>query len=379
MGTLQIDPSRRIARASAGATWHHVIAAAAPYGLAPLSGSSPGVGVVGYTLGGGVGLMARSFGFSADHVRSIQVVTADGRLRVVDPGHDPDLFWALRGGKGSFGVVSSIEFDLLPVRRIVGGSVFFSGSDLTAGLAAYRAWCRTLPESTTTSMAVVRLPPLPQLPEPIRGTVCLQLRFVHLGEPAEAHSLLAPLRADLPPLLDTVAEMDYADSGRIYNDPVTPMPSVTGGVFLSDLTDRTIDALAEQLRPEVETPLVMVEVRQLGGALAREPRIPNAVCGRDAAFVLGAVGIMPPALSDATPRVLDHLLAGVTDSSIDLVPVNYRSALAEGERPGRAWSATTYRRLQDVKAIYDPRNLFRSGYPVQAGVATTSADSLVDR
>lgn len=133
-----------------------MIEAAAPYGLAPLCGSAPSVGAVGYTLGGGLGPIARTYGFAADHVRSLEVVTADGRTRIADAGTEPDLFWALRGGKGDFGVVTAMTIGLVPVASLYGGGIFYAGEDSARVLHSYRAWSRDLPESTTTSVALLR-------------------------------------------------------------------------------------------------------------------------------------------------------------------------------------------------------------------------------
>jgi FAD/FMN-containing dehydrogenase len=169
MADLAIDPAARTARVEAGVRWIRLIEAAALYGLAPLNGSSSDIGVVGYVLGGGLGVMARKYGFAADHVRSIEIVTADGCIRQVDHEHKPELFWALRGGKGSFGVVSSVDIDLMPVPALFGGGIFYPGDAAAAVLHTYRQWVTTLPEETTTSVALLRLPPWPQPPPPLRG------------------------------------------------------------------------------------------------------------------------------------------------------------------------------------------------------------------
>src|SRR5688572_10922006 len=145
LDTVVVDPASRSARVGAGVRWRGVIDAAAPHGLAPLSGSSSGVGVVGYTLGGGLGLLSRQYGFAADHVRRAELVTADGAIRAVDAETDPDLFWALRGGKGNLGIVTELEFDLVPVARLYGGGIFFPGGSAPEVLHAFREWTTTLP------------------------------------------------------------------------------------------------------------------------------------------------------------------------------------------------------------------------------------------
>ncbi|NJC73927.1 FAD-binding oxidoreductase [Planosporangium thailandense] len=179
---VTVDPATRTARVGAGVKWARVIEAAAPYGLAPLSGSSSDVGAVGYTVGGGLGLLARRYGYAADHVRGLRIVTADGQLRDVDADEHPDLFWAVRGGKGNFGIVTSIEIDLVPVATLYAGGIFYPGAVAADVLHAYRAWTSSLPDETTTSVAILRLPPLPELPEPLRGQTVVHLRFIHAGD-----------------------------------------------------------------------------------------------------------------------------------------------------------------------------------------------------
>ncbi|MCE3552938.1 FAD-binding protein [Pseudonocardia sp. RS11V-5] len=257
--------------------------AAAPHGLAPLSGSSSQVGVVGYTTGGGLGPMARRYGFAADHVRRFTIVTADGMVRDVSEhgqGPDADLFWAVRGGKGNFGIVTEMEFDLVPVTRFVGGALMFGADDAAAVLHAWREWAPGLPEDTTTSVALLRLPPDPALPEPVRGRFVVAVRFTHLGSAEEGAALLAPLRAVAGPVLDTSADMPYPAIDAVHMDPVDPMPMWDRGTALSALPAEAVDALLAVAGPQADVPLAMVEIRLLGGAIARRPEVPNAVASR---------------------------------------------------------------------------------------------------
>lgn len=364
LSAIQVDPTRRIARVGAGVTWGHVVEAAAIHGLAPLNGSSPTVGVVGYTLGGGVGVMARKFGFAADHVRSLDLVTADGRHRFVDATHDADLFWAIRGGKGNFGVVTAIEFDLFPVSTITGGSLFFTPTDGERVLRAFPEWCAGLPPAATVSIALISTPPSASLPEPIRAQRLVQLRFAHLGPSDDAQRSLEPIRAAASPVLDTVDDIPYSRNGEIFNDPTTVAPTMSTGVFLSELTPAAIDALLDSYAAAGDLPLVLVELRALGGAMARQARHPNAVGGRDATYLLGVVGLVPPPLRDPVRAAVAAVADALSPWSTGVVPVNYRAALEPGEAAGTAWSPAIHRRLRQVKAIYDPHNMFRAGYPV---------------
>jgi hypothetical protein len=194
MDRASVDPDARTATVQAGATWAQVIQAAAPHGLAPINGSSSGVGAVGYTLGGGSGPLSRAYGFAADHVRSASVVDGTGAVGEVDAASDADLFWALRGGKGNFGIVTELQIELMPVAALYGGSVFYPGAAASDVLHAFAEWSADLPERvSTTSVALLRLPPQPQLPEPIRGQFVVPVRY---RPPRRSRGRGRPVRAD---------------------------------------------------------------------------------------------------------------------------------------------------------------------------------------
>lgn len=365
MRDIHVDPSTRSARIGAGCTWAEVIAATAPHGLAPLSGSASGVGAVGYTLGGGIGPISRAFGFAADHVREITVVTADGLVRVADTRREPDLFWALRGGKGSFGVVTSMVVDLFPVTSLYGGGLYYGAEDAAAVLHAYRRWTGTLPEATGTSVAMLRLPPLPELPPQLRGRFVVHLRFTHLGGAQEAEGLLAPMRAAAEPILDTVARLPFTALDTVHNDPVTPMPTWDRGTLLRELTAETVEAILAVAGPAADVPLAVVELRQLGGALGRAPERPNAVGGRDAAFSVLVIGAPVPELLETVipatgQAVLDALAPWSTGGSL----LNFQGSALAPAQLARAWPEPVLRRLAELKDRYDPARVFRLGHVV---------------
>nr|WP_238162832.1 FAD-binding protein [Kribbella capetownensis] len=215
---VRVDPGRKTAWIEAGATWRDVIDATAPYGLAPLSGSFPGVGAISYTLGGGLGLMARRYGYAADHVRRIEIVTPDGVRR--DAEDDPELFWAVRGGGGNFGVVTGIEVDLFDVATLYGGSLYFDFVQNLTVLHVWADWTRSVPDQVTSAMALVPLPDIPQVPAPLRGRYVAQVQLAILG--AGGEDLIKPLRAIGEPVLDTVGELPYTESGKIFAEPERP-------------------------------------------------------------------------------------------------------------------------------------------------------------
>jgi hypothetical protein len=362
MRALQVDPATRVARVEAGVRWRQVIDAAAPHGLAPLSGSSSGVGVVGYTLGGGMGHLARRHGFAADRVRAIELVTAAGEVTTVTAQSDSDLFWALRGGQGSFGIVTALEFDLVPVPHFYGGALFFTGADIEPVLRAFGAWAPTLPEEVTTSVALLRLPPSDDVPPPLRGTVSLALRFGFAGAPAEGAALLAPMRAVATPVLDSIGPMSYAEVDRIHMDPTEPMPAVTRGTLLTGLPADLLDALLAVAGPGVDVPLALVELRLMGGALARPTTIPNAVAGRDGAFALTVVAPAPPPLAAVAPVVTSQVVEAVAPWTTGSSLVNFGG---HGS-PDSPWAPEVLDRLRRVKAAADPGDIF-------GGVVSASA------
>ncbi len=353
---VAVDPHARTARVQAGARWNQVIEAAAPFGLAPLSGSSSLVGVVGYTLGGGHGPMARRHGFAADHVRRFTIVTADGAVREVTAESDPDLFWAVRGGKVGFGIVTELEFALVPVARFYGGGVFYPAEAAAAVLHGWREWVPTLTEDTSTSVALLRLPPDPALPEPLRGRSVLHLRVAHLGSAEEGEAVVAPMRAVATPLVDTLAEMPAAAIDAVHMDPITPMPVYDRGATLRALPAEAVDAVLAVAGPDVPAPLALVEIRLLGGAVARRPEVDNAVAGRDGAFTLYAIGApfgVPAADARAAAEAVTAALAPWTAGGL----LNFQGR-ATPEEVGRLWDDATRARLLRIRDRVDPAGLF---------------------
>jgi FAD/FMN-containing dehydrogenase len=362
MHAVTVDPVARSARVEAGARWRDVIDVAAMHGLAPLCGSSSHVGVVGYTLGGGVGLLARQYGFAADLVTRVKLVTAEGALRVIDAESDPDLFWAIRGGKGNFGVVAEIEFGLVPVTDIYAGSVFFSASSAADVLHAYRSWAPTLPERTTTSIALLRLPPLETLPQELRGRTVVHLRYAHSGPAAEGEEQLAPMLHAGQIVLKFCGDMPFSAMDAIHQDPTDPMPVWERSIQLRELAGETVDALLAAAGPDVETPLFMLEIRQLGGALSRQPAVPNAVAGRIGDYGLIVIGPMALGTDEAVRASGHRVIAAVRPWTTGTVLLNFLGDATSPEQVATAWTPDVHARLLAVKHRVDPDNVFRFGH-----------------
>lgn len=361
MDAVTVDAQARTARVEAGVRWQQVVEAAGTHGLAPLNGAAPSVGVVGYTLGGGLSPIGRTFGFAADHVHRIELITADGQLRVVTATDEPDLFWAVRGGKGNFGVVTALEFSLLPVSHIYGGGLFFSGDRAAEVLNAWGRWTAGMPDEMNSSIALLQLPPLPEVPEPLRGRMVVHVRIAYVGPAVEGDRLIAPLRAVAPTLIDTVTEMPYTAVGSIHADPPTPIPVEDRSALLRGFTPKLVDAIVAHAGPEAGSPLAIFELRHLGGALERRPRAANAIDLQGAAFTCYAVGIGGPDQAEAIQAHLSRVFQAIRPWTTGRRFVNFLTASdATPEAVAEAYLPETYRRLAAIKADYDPKNVFRA-------------------
>ncbi|MFI9583647.1 bagremycin/ferroverdin biosynthesis FAD-dependent oxygenase BagK/FevA1 [Streptomyces sp. NPDC052236] len=356
MTKVTIDPLTRTARAEAGTQWHHVVEAAAAHGLAPLNGSSPLVGVVGYTLGGGLGLLSRKHGFAADQVTAIDVVTPDGRPRTATAEHNTDLFWALRGGKGNFGVVSAIEFALVPVPHFYGGGLFFPGEFAAEVLDAWRSWTASVPEEMGSSLAFLRMPDMEPIPQFLRGKLVVHIRIAHLGPGDEGERLVAPLRASAPAMVDTLAPMPYTRFADIHNDPAFPIPYNERSLMLRELGQDAAKDLLALAGPASNCTDIMVELRHMGGALGRPPAVAGAVDHREAAFCLATLQL-PGGRPDLVVEGMAH--RGTGRRYLNFLAGPHTAQLAE-----HGYGPATYARLGEIKARYDPDNLFRFNHNI---------------
>ncbi|MGI9112169.1 MAG: FAD-binding oxidoreductase [Gaiellaceae bacterium] len=289
MRGVEIYPKARIARVEAGAIWIDVVEAAAEHGLAALAGSSPDVGVVGYTLGGGLSWLARKHGIGANQVTAIEGVTAAGEFFRTDRDNEPDLFWALRGGGGSFAIVTAIEFNLFPIEEVYAGILWFPVERAAEILKVWRAWTEDLPDEMTSVGRILQFPPSPEIPEPVRGRSFVVVEAIWLGEESEGERLLGPLRG-LGPIMDTIAPMPIAELSRLHMDPEGPAPGLGDGGVLSDVDDDLIDTFVEHV---VGTPILSAEIRHLGGAVARRSSQHGAIDAWEAPYIAFALGMAP--------------------------------------------------------------------------------------
>jgi FAD/FMN-containing dehydrogenase len=360
---VEIDADERIARVQAGSLWLEVVEAAAPHGLAALAGSSPDVGVAGYTLGGGMSFLSRRYGLAANRVRAIEAVTADGRVLRTDRETEPDLFWALRGGGGSFALVTALELELLPIKHAYAGHLWYPIDRADEVLHAWRELTARpeLPDELTTVGRLLNLPPLPAIPEELRGKSFVIVEAYHVGEPAHADELLAPLRS-LGPVNDTIAIVPMPALSHLHMDPEEPMPGLGDGMTLSALPAEAVDALVSVAGAGAEFPLVSVEVRHLEGELGRARPEHGALAAIDAGYVLYAVGIAAtPELAAATERQVGAVQAAMAPWRARHMYLNF----AETRRdPASLWAEQAHHRLRRIKATVDPDDLIRSNHPL---------------
>jgi hypothetical protein len=361
MRGVEIDAERRIARVQPGALWMDVTVPAAEHGLAALAGSSPDVGVVGYTLGGGMSWLARRYGLAANSVVAVELVTAGGRHVRVDRDNEPDLFWAVRGGGGSFGVVTALEFRLYPLASIYAGSLFWPIERAGEILRAWRAWTDTVPEDLTSCGRILQLPPLPDIPEPLRGRGFVLVEMAYVGSEEDGAELVRPLR-ELGPEMDTLATIPMPALSHMHMDPDHPVPGTGDGMMLDELPLEAIDRLVEVAGPGSGSPLLSLEIRQLGGALARSGADHGAFDSVEADFVLFGVGIaMTPEMADAVKARVELVIDTLATWDAQRAYLNF--AERTGGDVERFFSPWAYRRLRQVRRTYDPAGLFQATTP----------------
>jgi FAD/FMN-containing dehydrogenase len=361
MRGVRIDPIARTARVRAGALWIEVTRPASTYGLAPLAGSSPDVGVVGYTLGGGLSWLGRKHGLAANSVIAIELVTADGAHRRVDVERDPELFWAIRGGGGAFGVVTAIEFRLYEVPALYGGPMFWPWERSAEVLHAWREWTATAPDEVTSSARILQLPPLETIPEPLRGRAFVNIDAAVLASEDEAREILRPL-LELEPEIAMLGAMEPVALSRLHNDPEEPMPGISEARVLRELPPEAVDALVAAAGPGSASVALATEIRHLGGALGR-PAVGGGALDRFAGEYLffTVTPLMDPALRGPLSAGLAAIRRVVEPWGAEANYLNFEEHPAGAET---LFDGETYDRLRAVKRLVDPDDVIRSNHPI---------------
>jgi FAD/FMN-containing dehydrogenase len=354
---VAIDVEAQQARVGAGALWEEVVNPAAEHGLVALHGSSPDVGVTGYTLGGGMGWLARKHGLAANSVTAIEVVTADGEFHRVDHTHERDLFFALRGGGGNYGVVTALEFELFPVEEVFAGWLMWPWEESERVLSAWRDWTETTPDEVTSVGRILQLPPIDAIPEPLRGRNLVVVEIAYLGDDASGRELVAPLLA-LEPEMSTLATMPAAGLVRLHADPEGNTPGIGDGAMLESLPDEALAALVEVAGPGSGSPFISVELRQLGGALGRRAAGAGAASHLEAEFVLFSVGLpFDPAMVEPLEQHLDVIGDAVAPWTAEQRYFNLTERSVDSEA---FYAGSTHDRLREIRERFDPSELFRA-------------------
>lgn len=361
LASVSVDPATRTARVEGGALWQDVVDAVAPYGLAALHGSSPDVAVIGYSLGGGLGWYGRKLGLATNSLTAVELVTADGSLVRADTEHHADLFWALRGGGGSFGVVTAVEFRLYPIADVVAGMLLWDRERAPEVVRAWASWSAQAPDEVTTSMRVMSFPPLPELPDFLRGRQVVVVDGAVLADDATAAALLAPLRA-LGPELDTFTRVPSASLTRLHMDPEGPTPAVAGATVLDSLPEEAVTALLAEVGPGSTSSLLSAELRQLGGALGRSDPRSGVLARVDGAYAGFFVAVAPTPETAARGRLdAQRLVDALEPWSSGRSFLNFTEQRTD---TSTAYEVAAWERLCAVRAQVDPDGLFVANHQV---------------
>lgn len=367
MRGIEIEPAARTARVEAGVLSIELAEAAQQHGLSSLPGSSPDVGVTGFSLGGGLSWFGRQYGFACNRVRAIELVTADGEARTVGAEEEADLFWALRGGGGDYAIVAALHLDLVPVADAYAGAFLFPGAVGAEGVRAWRDWAAGVGENITSVVRFLRLPDMPDVPEPLRDTPLLTIDGACIGSREEGEAAFAPLLEIGEPIMNTFDQVPPAALCRIHMDPEHPVPGLGHHRVLRELPDEATERFASLSGPDSGTPLLLTEIRQLGGALSRPAEDGGALSHLDADFAMFGIGMpMTPELGQAIEAHHDRLHETMEPWAAEGGYFNF------AERPCDADAILpddVCTRLAEVKRNWDPDGRILGSHAVALGPA----------
>ena len=358
MRGIEIDVTTRRARVEAGVLANALATAAGEHGLAYLSGTSPDVGVLGYVLGGGLSWMARAHGLACNSVVGADVVLADGTLVRADRDTEPELFWGLRGGSGNLGAVTALELQLVPVPEVYAGALFWPIERAAEVLAAWRNWVDTVPETCESLGRMLQLPDVPFLPEQVRGQSFVLVEAAFIGTAGQGDALVRPLR-NLGPAMDTMGMLPTSRLSTVNMDPDFPLPYSGEGLLLTGVTGEAIDRLVDAF---VGSPLLHVEIRHLGGALARRSAAHGVLDAIDEPFLAFTFGLTPDEASHAAvERQVRAVFEALGPWDSGRRYLNFAESRMD---PRSIFPPESFERLRAAKARYDPTGLFRANHSV---------------
>ncbi|HEV2655715.1 MAG TPA: FAD-binding protein, partial [Ktedonobacteraceae bacterium] len=367
MTHVRIDAEATTARVEPGALFKSLVQSAHAYGLAPLNGFAASVGVVGYLLGGGIGWLARQYGSGAASIRSLELVTAEGKLLHVDESTHPDLLWGLRGAGGNFGIVTALECALYPVKEIFAGQVVYpieQGKDI---LNAYLKWTETVPDELTSALRIMHFPASPDLPPPLRGKSAILIMACYNGDTVQGQAWLSPMRTLTTALLDTFTQIPYSQVATIANDPDDAPPLFLyneSGAF-QRFVPHDIDTLLA-IAGDPASGIFQVELRQLGGALARQLEDAMAFNCRSANFYLNVMAAAPsPDQLKGGKQSIARIRQALQPDMIGETLINFLDTDKVGPYLTRAaYTSKNYQRLRELKSKYDATNVFRFNHNI---------------
>jgi hypothetical protein len=362
MRGIEVDPDARTARVEAGALVLEMSEAAQAYDLSSMPGSAPDVGVIGFTLGGGLSWLGRRYGFACNRVRAIELVTADGEARTVDAENDPDLFWALRGGGGGYAIVTALHLDLVPIAEIYAGALLFPAAVGAEAVRTYRDWAATVSDDVTSIVRFLTPPPVPDVPEALRNVPLLTIDAACIGDQAAGEATIAPLLEIGEPIMSSFGQIPAEGLCRIHMDPEQPVPGLGNHQVIRELPDEAIDAFTGLAGPDSGSPLLLTELRQLGGALGREDAAGGALSHLNADFAMFGVGLpMTPELDQAIEAHLDRFEETMRPWAADGGYYNFaeRPCDADAILPPEVCA-----RLAEAKRRYDPDGMIIANHAV---------------
>jgi FAD/FMN-containing dehydrogenase len=361
MRDIEIDVAGRTATVGAGVLWEDVILAAAEHGLTALHGSAPNVGVVGYLLGGGLSWYGRALGLASNTLRAVDIVLADGSLVRADAAENAEILWAVRGGGGNFGVVTSVELELIRVESVYAGMMIWDQSQAEPVLRTWRDWTATAPDSITSSFRLMNFPPLPEIPEFLRGRRVVIFDGAAMTDAATGADLVAPLRA-LAPELDTFDAVPAQALLTLHLDPEGPIPVVSDSAVLTGLGDEALADLLAIAGPSAPPKLFATELRQLGGALASAVLGGGAINHLPGEYLLFAGTVAPTPEAAAEAATAAHaVIAAVTKHGSEQPYLNFVEHATDVRD---AFDPTTWRQLVGIKSAVDPNRLFIANHPI---------------
>lgn len=361
MKAMRLDTRKGTARVEPGVCWSDIVPVTQQAGLAPLNGFAPTVGVIEYLLGGGLGWLVRQYGLAASSIRSLNIVTGRGRFLQVDETSYPDLFWGLRGGGWNLGVVTSVEFALYPIKEVFGGQVLYPIEQGKEVIAAYLEWVKTVPETLTSSLRIIRFPPVPALPPELREKQLIIVLGCYNGPRVEGCVWFHPMRSLGTPVLDTFAQIPYSQIDWIVNDSVREVPTklFATNKLLRQISLEDVDSLLSVVT-DPRSGVLRIEIRQLGGILARTPTDAIAASVGDANFWLSVLMTAPTTeILKARKQLLTMIIDKLKSCASVRAVLNGKGCGGGSQRAQEAYPPENYQRLIALKKTYDPQNLLR--------------------